>query len=83
MSMGIMGSKSLVCLIEVQGDSTTRNEKVGISVFVLLPSTLRFNQATVETTITHQNNFRHCRVSFSPFVRQPFTKQLYIYMYTI
>ena len=27
---------------------------------------------------TIHNNFRHCRVSFSPFVRQPFSKQLYM-----
>ena len=40
-------------------------------------NTLRFNQTTVKTTITH-NNFRHCCISFSPFVRQPFSKQLYI-----
>ena len=38
MSIGIMGSKSLV-LIEVQGDSATGNEKEGICVFVLFPST--------------------------------------------
>ena len=38
MSIGIMGSKSLV-LIEVQGDSATGNEKEGIRFFVLFPST--------------------------------------------
>ena len=39
MPIGIMGSKSLVCLIEVEGDSpATRNEKEGIRVFVLFPS---------------------------------------------
>ena len=30
-----------------------------------------------KTTITH-NNFRHCRVMFSLFVTQPFSKKLYI-----
>ena len=30
MPIGIMGSKNFVCLIEVQGDSATRNEKEGI-----------------------------------------------------
>jgi len=30
--------------------------------------------------ITH-NHFRHCRVSFSSFVRQPFSKQLYDAMF--
>ena len=34
------------------------------------------NQAAIKTTLTH-NNFRHCRVSCSPFVTQPFSKQLY------
>ena len=29
-----------------------------------------------KTTVTH-NNFRHCRVCFYAFVRQPFSKQLY------
>ena len=29
-----------------------------------------------KATITHKN-FRHCRVSFSPIVRQAFSKQLY------
>ena len=38
MPIGIMGSKSLV-LLEVQGDSATRNEKERIHVFVLFPST--------------------------------------------
>lgn len=39
--------------------------------------TLRFNQATMRTTITH-NNFGNCGVSFSSFVRQSFSKQLYV-----
>ena len=68
-------------LIEVQGDSATRNEKERIHVFVLFLSTtlkhLQVHSSTVKTTTTH-NNLRHCRVSFSPFVRQPFSKQLYI-----
>ena len=69
-----------LCLIAVQGDSATRNEKEGIHVFVLFPSTmlkhLEVHSSNRKTTITH-TNFRHCRVSFSPFVRQPFSKQLY------
>ena len=42
MTIGIMGtsSKSLFCLIEVQSDSETRNEKEGIRVIVLFPSTM-------------------------------------------
>lgn len=38
---------------------------------------LRFTQATVKTTIIH-NNFPHCHVSFSPIVRQHISKQLWI-----
>ena len=68
------------CLIEVQGDSATRNENERINVFVLFPSTTLkhpgFTQVTVKTTVTH-NILRHCRVSFSPFIRQPFSKKLY------
>ena len=37
--IGIMDSKSLACLIEVHGDSATRNEKEGKRVFVLFPFT--------------------------------------------
>ena len=33
-----------------------------------------FNRKTAIT----QNNFRHCGVRFSSFVRQPFSKQLYV-----
>ena len=32
MSIGIMGIKNLVCLIEVQGDSASRNEKERLHV---------------------------------------------------
>ena len=70
-----------LCLIEVQGDSATRNENERILVCAeFLPqrwNTLRFTQATEKTTITY-NNLWHCCVSFSPFVRQPFLKQLYL-----
>ena len=37
---------------------------------------LELQSFDLKTTITH-NNFRHCRVRFSSFVRQPFSKQLY------
>ena len=62
-------------MIQQQGTRKKEYTCLGCS---LLPrwNTLRFNQATVKTTITH-NNFRHCLVSFSPFVRQPFSKQLF------
>ena len=66
-----------LCLIEaqavIQQQGTRKNEYVfGLFPSTTLRNTLRFTQATVKTTITH-NNVRHCRVSFSPFVRQPFT----------
>ena len=58
------------CLIEVQGDSQHGTGKEGIPMFVLFPNpphcdTLRFNQATVKTTITH-NDFQHCCISLLP-----------------
>ena len=87
MPISIMGSKSLVLLDwgSDQSDSATRKKEEGIQVFVPFPftrlNTLRLNQTTLKATITH-NNFRHCCVSFSPFVRQPFSKQLYT-VYTI
>ena len=62
----------LCLMVEVHGDSATRKEKARIHML----KQLELTQATVKTTITH-NNFRHCRVSFSPFARQPFSKQLY------
>ena len=37
---------------------------------------LELQSCNRKTTITH-NNFRHCRVRFSSFVKQPFSKQLY------
>ena len=63
-------------MIQQQG---TRKNECG---FVLFPSTtpkhLEVHSSNRKSIITH-NNFRHCRVSFSPFVRQPFSKQLYSY----
>ena len=51
---------------------------------MLFPSTmlkhLEVHSSYRKTTITH-NNFRHYRVSFSPFVRQPFSKQLYSFVF--
>ena len=60
--------------------SNKEREKTNTCLGCFLPplrNTLSFTQATIKTTITH-NNVRHCHVSFSPFVRQPFRKQLYI-----
>ena len=74
-----------LCLNEFQGDSVTSlwNGKAWIHVMCcFLPprwNTLRFNQTTVKTTITH-NSFRHCRVRFSTFTRQPYSKQLYVWV---
>ena len=39
-------------------------------------NTLSSNHGTGKILITH-NHSRHCRVRFSSFVRQPFSKQLY------
>ena len=38
---------------------------------------LELQSCNRKTTITH-SNFRHCRVRFPSFLRQPFSKQLYI-----
>ena len=60
----------------IQQQGARKNEYTCLWCF--LPScwnTSRFT-VTVKSTITH-SNFRHCRVSFSPFLRQPFPKQLY------
>ena len=80
MPIGVVGSKSLA--LHFWGSrrfSNKEREKTNTCLCCFLPprwNTLMFTQATVKTTITHIN-FRHYRVSFSPFVRQPFSKQLY------
>ena len=79
--IGIMNSNSLDLLDwGSRRFSNKERERTNTSVFVLFPSTtlkhLEVHSSNRRTTITH-NNFRHCRVSFSPFVRQPFSKQLY------
>ena len=43
----------------------------------LKPKYLGLPSIKYKTIVTH-NNFRHCRVYFYAFVRQPFSKQLYI-----
>ena len=47
---------------------------------MLFPSTalkhLELHSSNHKITIAHKN-FRHCRVRFTSFVRQPFSKQLY------
>ena len=83
MSIGIMGSKSLVLLN--WGSSWLSNkkrERTNTCLCCFLPpcwNTLRLNHTTVKTIITH-NNFRHCRVRFTLFIRQPFSKQLYVHV---
>ena len=60
----------------IQQQGARKNEYTCLWCF--LPScwnTSRFT-VTVKSTVTH-SNFRHCRVSFSPFLRQPFSKQRY------
>ena len=80
MPIGIIGSKSLALLDWGSRQfSKKERERTNTCLCCFLPprgNTLRFTQATLKTTITH-GNFRHCRVSFSPIVRQPFSKQLY------
>ena len=51
------------------------NTRVCVVSFYALKH-LELQSFDLKTTITH-NNFRHCRVRFSSFVRQPFSKQLY------
>ena len=58
----------LCLMVEVHGDSATRNEKARIRVcavsFHHAVTPWRSLKAAIKTTITH-NEFRHCRVSFS------------------
>ena len=51
------------------------NEIEGICVFALFPSTT-LKHLEVQSS-NRRNNFGHCCVRFSSFVRQPFSKQLY------
>ena len=61
----------------IQQQGTRKKEYLCLCCFLLTCwNNLRFNQATVKTNIA--NNFRHCCVSFSLLVRQPFSKQLYL-----
>ena len=80
-SIGIMGSKSLALLDwGSRRFSNKKRERINTCLCCFFPpcwSISGFTQAAVKTTITH-NNLRHCCVSFSPFVRQPFSKQLYL-----
>ena len=69
MPIGIMGNKSCLTFKAIQQQRRRKNEYMCLCCF--LPprwNTVRFAQATIKTTITH-NNFRHCRVNFTPFVR--------------
>ena len=81
MPIGIMGSKSLALLNWGSRRFSNKEREKPNTCLCCFPqplwNTLRFTQATVKTTITH-NNFRRYRASFSPFVRQPFSKQLYL-----
>ena len=84
MPIGIMGSKSLALLDwGSRWFSNKERERINTCLCCFLPprwNTLRFTQATLKTAITHYS-FRDCRVSFSPFVRQPFSKQLYMALF--
>ena len=80
MPIGIIGNNRLPLLGWGSRCLARRKENVWIHVFVLLPSLtpnyLGLPSITYKTIVTH-NNFRHCRVHFYAFVRQPFSKQLY------
>ena len=77
-AIGIMGSKSLALTFSwlrfmvIQQQGTRKKEYTCLCCF-LPPRWNTFKQlqsSNCKTTINH-NNFRHCRVSFSPIVRQP------------
>ena len=83
MPIGIMGSKSLGLIDWGSWCRARRKEKLWIYGFVLFPSAgfknLELQSWNPKILITH-NHFRHCRVRFSSFVRQPFSKQLYAHL---
>ena len=52
---------------------------MSVLLLCLTPKYLALQSIKGKTTVTH-NDFPHCRVHFYTFVRQPFSKQLYIYL---
>ena len=72
MPIGIMGSNSLALLGWGSRCLARGKETAWIHLFVLL----QFLSNAEKPIVTH-NKFRHCRVHFYSFVRQPFSKQLY------
>ena len=71
----------LRCLNEFHGGSSKMegeiiNTRVCLASFYTMKH-LKLQSWNRKIPITH-NLFRHCRVRFSSFVRQPFSKQLYI-----
>ena len=57
-----------------------------LHLFVLLPSLmpkyLGLQSIKCKTIVTH-NNVGHCRVHLYVFVRQPLSKQLYIFLHDV
>ena len=88
MPIGIMRSNSLALLGWGSRRLARRKEKAWIRLFLLLPSLTpkylelqsinpSINQSIKCKTIVTHNIFRHYRVHFYAFVRQPFSKPLY------
>ena len=81
MPIGFMGSNSLALLDWGSRCLATKQENAWIHAFVLLlsltPKYLRFQSVKYKTISTH-NTFRHRRVHFYAFTRQPFSNQLYL-----
>ena len=74
MSTGIVGSKSLALLHwGLRRFSNNEQERTNTGQFVLFPSTtlkhLEVHSSNRKNHNYTHNNFRHCRVSFSLFVR--------------
>ena len=80
MPIGIMGSKNLVLLDRGSRCRARRKEEVCAVSFYTLKH-IELQSWNLKIPITH-NHFRHCRVIFSSFVRQPFSKQLYKVTFT-
>ena len=74
MPIGVMGSNSLVLLGWGSWCLVRRKENVWIHMFVLLPW---LESIKCRTIVTH-NNFGQGCVHFYAFVRQFFSKQLYV-----
>ena len=74
-----MGSKSLALFdwgSRWFSNKEGKSMNTRLCVVSLHHAHLEVKSSNCKSTITY-NNFRHCHVSFSSFVRQPYSKQLY------